>query len=185
MFAFKLSNLHMYESYYNAFKTNLKNLDLRHTECESFFRSFKTKTFTENLVSLKIYFDSCDSITKQNILKTKNKKSICEWKKKTLKSTQIGKLCILEAKPFLSKCFDDADNESKLILTVETIKFKVFLRNASGNAHVMGMGEHMICVDYYHIGNDYHEIYSPQIIDLAINSFDDKTKYKNRKDSLI
>ena len=112
----ELSNLHMYETYYDTLQPYFaqENLKLRYLDTDGMFLSVKTKDIIKDLKNLEDIFDFRNLDKNHELYSERNKKVIGKFKIETPKNTWIDEFVCLGSKAYSFKCKDNKEDKNKI-----------------------------------------------------------------------
>ena len=112
----ELSNLHMYETYYDTLQPYFgqENLQLHYIDTDGMFLSMKTKDINNDLKNLEVIFDFSNLDKNHELYFERNKKVIGKFKLETPKNIWIDEFVCLRSKAYSFKCKDNKEDENKI-----------------------------------------------------------------------
>ena len=123
-----LSNLHMYETYYDKLQPYFgqENIQLQYIGTDAFLLSVNTNDIIKDLKYLEDIFDFINLDEKHDLFGNKNKKGVGFFKIETPKNIWIDEFVCLRSKMYSFKCGEDSKNKLKAISKSQSkhIKFE-------------------------------------------------------------
>ena len=151
----ELSNLLMYETYYDKLQTYFGQeiIQLHYMDTDSFVLSVNTKDIIKDLKNLADMFDFSNLDKNHELYSNKNKKVIRKFKIEAPKNIWIDEFVCLRSKMYAFKCGDDSKNKLKGISKSQSrnIKFEEYKKCLDGE-------EYQQECDNYIIRSNNHEM---------------------------
>ena len=116
MLVLELSELHMYETYYDTLQPYFgqENLHIHYVDTEGMILSMKTENIINDLKNSEDIFDFSILDENHELFSNKNKKVIGKFKIETPKNVWIDEFVCLRSKAYSFKCKDKDENKNKI-----------------------------------------------------------------------
>ena len=178
----ELSELHMYETYYDKLQPYFgqENLQLHYIDTDGMILSTRTENIIKDLKNLENKFDFSNLDENHELYSNKNKKVIAKFIIETPKNVLIDEFVCLRSKVFSFKCKDNIESKNKIKGISKSqskhIKFEEYYNCLLG-------GEYQKECDNYIIRSINHEMYLQKVRKSTLSIFDDKRCYINETES--
>ena len=112
----ELSELHLYETYYDTLQPYFgqENLQLHYIDTDGVILSMKTENIIKDLKNLEDIFDFSNLDENHELFSNKNKKVIGKFKIETPQNIWIDEIVCLRSKAYSFKCKDNNENKNKI-----------------------------------------------------------------------
>ena len=177
----ELSNLHMYETYYNILQPFFRqeNIQLHYIDADAFVKSLKTKDTIRDLKNLEGMFDFSNLDKSHELFSNKNKKVIGEFKIESPINIWIDEFICARCKMYAFKYENDSKNKLKHFSKCQPkhIKFEEYKKFLDEE-------------DYQRECNNYifrpinHEMHIQEVKKSTLSIFDDNRIFLKNKEGL-
>ena len=178
----EVSNLHMYETYYDTLQPYFgqESLQLHYVDTDGMILSMKTNDIIKDLKKLEIIFDFSNLDENHELFSNKNKKVFGKFKIQTPKNIWIDEFVCLRSKAYSFKCKDNNEDKNKIkgisISQSKHIKFEEYYNCLFGK-------ENQKECNNYLIRSINHEKVLQEVKKSTLSIFDDKRCYLNETES--
>ena len=179
----ELSNLHMYETYYDKLQPYFgqKDLQLHYIETDGMILSTKTQNIIKNLKSLEDIFDFSNLDENHEAFSNKNKKVISIFKIETPRNVRIDEFVCLISKAHSFKCKNNIESKNKIKGISKSqsrhIKFEEYKKSLDGEDYQRECKSDIL-------RSINHEMRLQEIKKSTLSIFDDKRCYISKSESL-
>ena len=179
----ELSNLHMYETYYDTLQPYFGQdiLQLHYIDTNGMILSMKTENITEALKNLKDIFDFSNLDGNHELFSSKNKKVIGKFKIKTTKIVFMDEFVCLRSKAYSFKCKIDTENKNKIKGISKSQSKDIEIEE---HYNCLFGGEYQKECDNYIIRSPNHEMYLQKVRNSILSKIDDKRCYINETEKI-
>ena len=177
----ELSNLHMYEIYYDKMQPYFGQqiIQLHYIDTDAIVLSVNTKDIIEDLKDVEDFFDLSNLDNKHELFSNKNEKRVGFFKIETPKSIWTDEFVCLRSKMFSFKCGEHSENKLKGISKSQSKHNKL-----EEYYNCLFGGEYQKECDNYIIRSLSHEMYLQEVKKSTLSIFDDKGCYINETESI-
>ena len=170
----ELSNLHMYETYYDKLQPYFgqESIRLHYMDTDSFVLNVNTNDIIKDLKKLEDIFNFSNLDENHEPFSNKNEKVLGKFKIETPKKFWIDEFVCLRSKMYAFKCGGDSKNKLKGISKSQSknIRFEEYKKYLDGEEY------HSECINYI-LHSINHEMHLQEIKNSTKSIFDDKRCY--------